>query len=249
LSIKLFAQQPIKSVFISKTELQVDRLIDIDNFETQYSIVDNTLSVHKKDKTLNYSNLQLGNITTVNAFNPLKLNLFYKDFNTAIILDNRLAEITNIKFNNVLPFRDISHISTGNDTSIWIFNQNTRELELFDYKTNKTRAKTLPVSGNIIDIHSNYNYCWLLTPSFIYGYNYFGSLISKIPNTGFTSLKENGGDLYVIKQKQLYFKGKNTDQFQSIELPELLIKQFLVTEETVYIYDGKFLYHYQLITN
>jgi len=249
LSFTVSAQQSINTTFISKTPLSANTLVHIDNFERQYTVVDNALEVQKENKTLNYSNFQLGNIATVNAFNPLKLNVFYKDFNTAIILDNRLAEITEINFNTLQPARNVSHISTGNDTTIWAFNQNTQQLELFDYKTNKTRAETLPITGNILDIYSNYNFCWVLTNSFIYVYNYFGSLVSKSTNNDYTALKEQNGALYYLKQNRLFVKKKNSDKIKPIKLPELLIKQFLVTNETVYIYDGKFLYHYQLITN
>ncbi len=248
-SISLSAQAPITSVLLSKTKLNIDALVHIDNFESQYSIKNNALVVKKKSKTLNYSNLQLGNITSVNAFNPLKLNIFYKEFSTVVILDNRLAEITKINFNTLQPSRDVTHISTGNDNSIWVFNQNTQQLELFDYKTNKTRATSSPITGDVISLYSDYNYCWLMTNSFIYRYNYFGSLVSKFPNNGFTAIKEYNGTLYLLKQNRLYFKEKSSDITEAIKLPELLIKQFLVTNETVYIYDNQFLYHYQLITN
>jgi len=248
-SLTVFAQQPINSVSISKTKLRVNTLVHIDNFNSQYSIINNALVVKKEDNTINYSNLQLGNITMVNAFNPLKLNIFYKDFNTIVILDNRLAEITKLNFNTLQPLRDISHISTANDNTIWIFNENTRQLELFDFLDKQTKINTLPIDGIVIDLQSNYNYCWLLTDQYLYKYNYFGSLLSKTPNQGFTALKENRESLFLLKENQLFYKAKNNIEFVQLKLPELLIKQFFVTNETMYIYDGKFLYHYQLITN
>ena len=62
----------------------------------------------QEDKLLKYSNLQLGPITSANSFNPLKINVFYKAFNTVIILDNRLAEIYKIDFNQTKPYKNIS---------------------------------------------------------------------------------------------------------------------------------------------
>jgi hypothetical protein len=32
-------------------------------------------------------------------------------------------------------------------------------------------------------------------------------------------------------------------------LPKILVKQFFVTNQTLYIYDEEFLHHYQLINN
>ena len=249
LSFSVLAQESISTTLIAKSKLDINTLVQIDNFGALYFIKDNTFSIQNENPTLEYSNVQLGQITSANAFSPLKINIFYKDFNTIVVLDNRLAEIVKINFSNLQPFRDVTHVSTGNDNTIWAFNQNTQQLELFDYITNKTRAKTLPIDGNIINIYSNFNFCWIMTESFIYCYNYFGSLISKTANKGFSVLKENNGNLYFLKQNQLFLRLKNSIKTQAIKLPKLLIKQFFVTNESAYIYDGKFLYHYQLITN
>jgi len=214
-----------------------------------FFIQDNALLQQKKTGTIQYSNLQLGKITSANTFNPLKINLFYKYFNTVVILDNRLSEMFKIEFNTKQPFKDITHISTGNDNTIWLFNQNTQQLENYDYKTNTTRVKALPIQGEIIDLKSNYNFCWLLTKDYLYTYNYVGSLLSKIKNLGFSKLIQTNGNLVLLKGQQLFYLAKNTEQFVEIKIPKLLIKQFLVTNETVYIYDDEFLYQYQLKTN
>jgi hypothetical protein len=221
----------------------------MDNFQNLIYIKNNAIAIDRQTGTINYSNAQLGNITSVNAFNPLKINVFYKDFNTVIVLDNRLSEITKINFNDFKPFRNISHISTGNDTTIWSFNQDNQQLELFDYRTNTTKARTLPINENVIQLISNYNHCWLLTETYIYQYNYFGSLMAKLNNYGYQAMIENNNNLYLLKDNTLYFKAKNSTEIKTINLPKLLIKQFFVTNETLYIYDDEFLHQYQLIND
>ncbi len=247
--LSTFPQESISVSLVSKSELDVNTLVQIDEFGTLYYIENNTFYSQNKSKTINYNNFQLGEITSANAFNPLKINLFYNNFNTAVILDNRLAEITKINFNTLQPLRNVTHISTGNDNTLWLFNQDTQELELFDYKTSKTRAKSLPINENILDIKGNYNYCWLLTNIHIYTYNYFGSLVSKIEHNGYKAFQEYRGDMFFLKHNKLFYKQKSSNEIKELKLPELLIKQFLVTNETLYIYNGEFLYHYQLITN
>jgi hypothetical protein len=249
LSSSIVAQTSITAKLIKKEALNVDKIVDIDNFGTTYYINNSTFYLQTKDKTINYSNVQLGDITSANTFNSLKINLLYKDFNSVVVLDNRLAEIVKINFNFLEPFRNLTHVSTANDNAVWLFNQNTQQLELFDYISRKTIAKTLPINDTVIDITSNYNFCWLMSSTFIYAYNYFGSLIYKIPNNGYTSLKVSHENLFLLKENQIFFKGKNTTKIKEIKLPQLLINQFLVTNETLYIYDDEFLYQYQLITN
>ncbi len=248
-SLTVFSQNTITTTLLNQTTLDVDILVHIDNFKTSFTVNKNVLSKTNDNNKYSYSNIQLNQITSANAFNPLKINVFYKDFNSAIILDNRLAEITKIDFNTLNPFRVVTHISTGNDTTIWLFNQNTLQIELFDYKTNKSRITSLPIDSDIIDLKSNFNFCWALTKQYIYRFNYVGSMIEKIVNDGYTKMEEDNGNIYLLKENTLYFKSKNNSNIEEIKLPKLLINQFFVTNETLYIYTDGILQQFQLKTN
>ena len=95
----------------------------------------------------------------------------------------------------------MSHISYGNDTSFWLFDSNTLQLELFDYSSSKTRVKTAPLSGEVLALESDYNYCWVLLDTELHCYNYTGSLIVKLPHQGFTDLKLWNGVLFLKRGK------------------------------------------------
>ncbi len=247
IAFSLFAQEKIPVKQISKSKYIDQKTVQIDEFGTQYSFNYNTFYSKGTKGNFEYTNIQLGDITSANVFNPLKIYIFYKDFNTVVILDNRLAEIKKIDFNTLNPFRIISKISPANDNNIWIFNENTQQLELFDFINNKTKHTTLPIEGNVLDLESNYNFCWLLTDTFIYTYNYFGSLISKQANNGFEQLRETNGNLILKSNNSLFFLSKKANEITELDLPKLLIKRFFVTNETLYIYDDEFLHQYQLI--
>ncbi|WP_338356477.1 hypothetical protein [Yeosuana marina] len=249
ISFSIVAQNPIEATFVSETIFKAETLVAVDNFKSIY-YTNNDVFYKKNDtKTISYNNLQLGTITTANAFNSLKINLFYKDFNTAIILDNRLAVIFKIDFNNIQPYKNVSYLSTGNDNTLWLFNQDTQQLEVYDYKNNITQAKSLPVKSNVLDMKSNYNYCWLLTDRYLLTYNYFGTMISKIENQGFTSLDESDENIILRKENTLFYIKKNTETIIPIDLPNLLINQFSLTNETLYIYNNETLKQFQLKTN
>lgn len=245
-SISVFSQEIIETKFIKSTEIQLKTIVGIDNFGIIYLINNDIFHKIDQEKDVTYSNLQLGNITSANAFNSLKINLFYKNFNTAIILDNRLSEIYKIDFNSIQPYKNVSNISTGYDTTIWIFNTDLQQLELFDYKTGKSRATSLPVQSVVLDMVSNYNFCWLLTQEYLYKYNYFGSMVSKMENDGFTKLSEDNGNLVIKQGENLIYLPKKSEKFLALPLNELLINQFLLTNETLYIYDSEKLYQFQL---
>ncbi len=242
-----FAQQQVRASLKDSIPLKAKSIFGVDPYGTLYYTTDNN-SFHKKaiDTTITYANFQLGEITSANTFNSLKINLFYRDFNTVVILDNRLAEIFKIDFNTTQPYKNVSFISTGFDSTLWIFNQDFQYLELYDYKTNKIRLKTVPVQSDALDLKSDYNNCYLLTENYLYIYNYFGSLIAKHKNEGYESLAFSEAHLVLKKADQFYILEKNKTDIQSIEHPNLLINQFLVTNETLYIYDDEILRQYQL---
>ena len=249
LSVSISAQKPIETQALSNTPLDADTLVSVDNFGTTYFIKNDVFYKKTSTNNITYNNVQLSNLYSANAFNPLKINLFYKDFNTVIILDNRLAEIYKVDFNALTPYKNVTHISTGHDNTIWLFNQDLQKLEVFDYKTNTTRAQTVPVNSPVLDLKSNYNFCWLLTKNYLFIYNYFGSLIQKIQNNGYTNMVESNGNIILKKDNSLFYLKKNQDQIIPIETPNLLIKQFFVTNETLYIYNTKILQQFQLKIN
>lgn len=248
-TITIYSQNTVKATLVSSKALDCNSFVGVDNFNAIYTITNNALYKNGESQNYDYSNVQLGNIYSANIFNALKINLFYKDLNTVIILDNRLAEIIKLDFNTIDYYRNASHISTGNDNSIWLFNQDSNELELFDYLNATTLVKTLPIAEDVITITSNYNNCWVLTKQHIYQYNYFGSLVQKLPNTGFTDLRESNDDIVLLKDNNLFLLPKSATETLAITLPELLIKQFSVVGEIVYIYDGKNLHKHQLKSN
>lgn len=242
-----FGQEQVKATLKDSTQLKAETIFGVDTFGTlYYATEDNSFHKKTKDTIITYANFQLGEITSANAFNSLKINLFYKDFNTVVILDNRLAEVYKIDFNTTQPYKNVSYVSTGFDNTLWIFNQDLQQLELYDYRTNKIRLKTVPVQSEVLDLKSDYNNCYMLTENYLYIYNYFGSLIAKHKNEGYESLAFSKASLVLKKGNQLHILQKNKTEIQSIEHPNLLINQFLVTNETVYIYNDETLRQYQL---
>ena len=97
------SQESVTAELKETSNIKVEQIFGVDTFGTLY-YSDQSASFYKKtaDTIISYANFQLGKITSANTFNPLKINLFYQDFNTVIILDNRLAEITKIHFNTIM---------------------------------------------------------------------------------------------------------------------------------------------------
>lgn len=246
-SIVSQAQLKLSYEKIETTRIDADYFVGADRFDDLYYLKNQTLFMSKNGQMQNYANLQLGAIDQVQIFNNLKLAVLHKTFNTVVLLDNRLAEVSIIDFNSQTPIRTVSNIAYASENNFWLFNTLTLELELFNYKTQKTIQKTLPLGEKVLALQSDYNNVIALTPTALYHYNYTGSLVSKIKHNGMEDIKLWGGDLIFKKKNSLFYKTPAETEIQILENSKKTIKQFFVMNQTLYIYDGEELNQYQLI--
>ena len=243
----LLSQNDIQLNLKDSIPLKAEKVWGVDTFGTIYaSKEDDTFFKQTKDTLITYTNYQLGNITSANAFNPLRINLFYQDFNTVIILDNRLAEISKIDFNTQSTYKNVTHVSTGFSNTLWLYNQDKQYLELYDYLNHQIKVKTVPIQSQVLDLKSDYNFCYLLTEKALYVYNYFGSLEKVFPNEGYEKMAFSKTNLILKGEHNLALLQKNKQDIVPVKHPEILINQFLVTNESLYIYNSKKLIEYQL---
>ena len=164
-----------------------------------------------------------------------------------VLLDNRMAEISILNFNNSIPYRLITEVTYANESTLWLFNALTLQLELFDYKAQKTKLNTLPFKNEVLALQSDYNNVYALTGLSFYHYNYTGSLISEMNHDGFDDFKLGSGFIVFKKENSLYYKKNENKKIQILKIPNKTIKQFFVMNQTLYIYDGELLYYYQLL--
>ncbi|WP_343530969.1 hypothetical protein [Pedobacter sp.] len=69
-----------------------------------------------------YSNNRFGKLYSVDVSDPLRVVLFYADFQQVVVLNNNLNEITSYSFaknGNLL----VSAVASGNNNSLWIFDR------------------------------------------------------------------------------------------------------------------------------
>lgn len=241
---QLGAQTTIEPILIDSIALQTDYFAGLDQHNNIYHVNENTLYKILEDTTINYQNFQLGKIAKVDPFNPLKIINYYKDLNSIIILDNRLAPIKTINFNENLNINNISHVASAYDNNLWLFDENTRELLIYNYKKENITSKSLPILKDVKQITSNYNHCWVLTNDSLMKYNYFASLekiITEKDIMAFSVFNEN-----ILIQKKNSFKLLNKDSQKEIKVPFLNFKDYHLYQDYLYIYGQNYLYKYHL---
>ncbi|MDH7445245.1 hypothetical protein [Aquimarina sp. 2201CG14-23] len=226
--------------------LDTNRFLGIDTFGATYFAKDNIFYKKWNNQEWQFGDFILGQLTEVSILNPLKIVLFYESSNTVVLVDKYLSEIDRINFNTITEFKSLSLVSPANDNSIWIFDVNTQQLEVFDTNSDKTIVASQPLSELATRQQSNFNYCWVLSDNTLSQFNIYGSLLNRIDNNGFIDIRIINNDLLILKTDGLYYRSTETEEIEKINLPEIPIKQFYVTNEILYIYHQSKIYSFDL---
>lgn len=229
--------------------LSADAFIGVDKFSNLYYIKNNTLYRKNQQKKVEYRELQLGEIFSVDLLNPLRITVFYKQANTAVILDNRLNELKRISFDNLTDYKLVDFCTTANDQSLWVFNADLQQLEIFNYNTNTTEIRSLPIANEVLNQKSNFNFCWLQTENGLQQFNIYASLIKK-EEVNYRHIEVDKNHVLLIKGDltALYFNHKSETK-STLKLPKIEYKQVHINNQKLYLYDGNTIYIYQIIAN
>jgi len=234
------------ATLVEHNELKAETFIGIDNYNDLFYIKDQVLYKKTKTELFNFKDFQLGVIESVDFMNPMNIVVYYSDFNTVVLLDNKLTEIERINFNNHSEFINTSTASLAANTSLWVFNIDSQQLESYNYRSKNKVLVSQPIQGEILSQVSNYNYCFILTSEKIRAYNIYGSLIAEIENEGFVKIVQLNENLIALKDNELYYIDKKTKEITKIKSPEINIKDLQLTQDFLYIYDGKRLNSFKL---
>ncbi|OAB79718.1 hypothetical protein [Cochleicola gelatinilyticus] len=226
----------------SEALLIADSFVGIDPYNNTYYTKDFVLHKEGPDGSFVFNDLQLGTITSVDIINPLKVVVFYEDTNTVVLLDNKLSEMERISFNNLPEFINVSTATNAGNNRLWIFNIDTQQLELYNYRDNRKTTVSQPFEGKLISQASNFNYCFTLTEFKFRTFNVYGSLLSEKDNNGFTKVVQHNETRIALKENQLYTITEDTITPIKLPVSENTIKDLQLTQDFLYIYDGKTLH-------
>lgn len=196
-----------------------DRFVGTDKFEHYYFIKNNVLIKTKNDESLAYKNLALGQITKVDLQNPLKVIVFYERFNTAITLDNQLNETLKIDFSQLKTPLVVSKIGMASQNQLWIFDDISRQLYLYNTTNGNLKAVGTPLSENIVHYSSDFNYFeWLDNKNNWYRCSIFGTVEQLNYHLDFDSILFTDSDVIIYKKDEKVFAfGKNTNNIILLE--------------------------------
>lgn len=238
---------------VSKIPFAADRFVGLDNYKNTYFIKNRVLHKQGPDGNFIFNDLQLGKISSVDIINPLKVVVFFQDTNTVVLLDNKLNEIERINFNNLPQFLNVSTATNAGNNSLWLFNVDTQQLELYNYGSKLQTVVSQPFPGKLISQASNFNYCFTLTEKKMRAFNIYGSILNETASEGYEKIIQQNENLVALKENGLYYipdfaKKDEAISHETTKLPltEITIKDLQLTNDFLYIYDGENLHTFTL---
>ena len=176
--------QKLKTSAIHSEEIENKIYLGFDGLGNNYFIKNNVFIKQNDTQKWEYKNVPLGKITSVDYINPLKIVVFYEDFNTIIILDNQLNEIQKLNLFDIDNTIFASKIGMASLNQFWIYNALTQQILLFNYLNNTFKNIGNPIQESIKYTQSDFNnFYWIDENNNWFSIDIFGkvNLLANIP--------------------------------------------------------------------
>ena len=228
--------------------LTADHILGYDQFGFYYSIKNNVLFKTNREESFEYKNISLGKPTKIDVQNPLKIMLFYENFNTIILLDNQLSETQkiNLSENDVPIMATATGIASGN--RLWIYNNLTQEIGLFDYLKNTFQSITPSFQGNLKYYESDFNtFQWMDNSLNWYMCDVFGKITSLGKVADFDQIQViNDHTVLFLKDGKLHLQDIRNNSISPIENVEKSFENFYYKDQILSIFTNQGITNYKI---
>ena len=167
---------------------------------------------------------EYGKLFSIDATNPLKILLYYKDFSTIVVLDRFLSIRNTINLRKQNIFK-VKAITPSYDNNIWIFDEGDAKLKKIDDNGNviletvdfRNIFDTIPSPIQIAD-RDGFVYLYDTSKGF-YSFDYYGSLKSKLPFLNWNNTEIIAKTLYGFSDTSLYQYKLSSLNLKEFKLP------------------------------
>ncbi|KAF2512645.1 hypothetical protein [Flavobacterium foetidum] len=243
----------ISPVLISREAINADVFCGYDSFGYLYQIKNNVFSKIKGKEIFEYKNVSLGKITKVDLQNPLKIVLFYEDFNSVILLDNQLNKMSEINFSQNPNPINASAVGMSTQNQLWIYNTLNQQIGLFDYLKNEYKTISIPLTEPIKYYQTDFNiFYWIDKKNQWYSCDIFGKItaLGKIPEFDKIEIVSSSQYLFSIGD-QIYFSANtkaDSDTFSEIKILEKSFDKFYYKDQILSIFTFADITNYKIVT-
>ena len=241
-SEELVADIPLE--LIEEIPLDAERFIGADEKGGIYYIRDQVFYREVSGKTFTFSSPEYGDLSQVVIYNPFKILLFYKDFNTVVLLDNNLNPLSSpIDLTPESRLYNVTHVGISSQNNIWLFADDNK-LHLLNYQNRSEVLETQPLTFydedfKLLGLYATFKMVWLLTDNAIYAFNEYGNFLEQEETVGVEQLFPLARNQGRLTGDAFYLHSDTGSRAFDLELPEKPFEVYL-TASMLYLYkDGR----------
>ena len=247
-TISFCQNKKLKTTALDTKELEDKTYIGFDGLGNNYYIKDNVFSKQNESQVWEYKNVALGKITSVDYVNPLKIVVFYEDFNTIVTLDNQLNEIQKLSIFDIDNAIFASKVGLASQDQFWIYNSLTQQIMLFDYLKNTSKIIGNPIQESIKYTQSDFNnFYWIDEINNWYSITIFGkvTLLANIPPFEKIQIIDNEKLLF-SRDNILYSLNNQTKVVHEIEIVENSFQNYYYKDQILAIFTNQQIRNYKI---
>ena len=222
--------------------------VTVDRYYNIY-IADTKENIQKYDQEGNYlltfSPSKPGDISLIEAWNSIRIFVFYKDFQEFVLLDRFLVAQPNYKIDqNLIGFARSATISS--DNQLWVIDDDDFSLKKYDLDAQKVIINSpLELILKAKDYHINFmreyqNQVYLNDRNAgILVFDNMGNYKKKLSFTGIDHFSFINDELYYLKDNKIIFFNVYNFSERNINLPQgFNITKVIVSPEYTYLFSG-----------
>jgi hypothetical protein len=179
------------------------------------------------DSVAVFNNIKkFGKLSTIDASNPLKVLLYYKDFSTIVILDRLMNQQNVIELRKQNIFQ-VSVIALSYDNNIWLYDEGNSKLQKMDdngkilLETSDFR-QLFDESPNLKNINDQEGLVYLYDPlQGVFVFDYYGALKNKILIKRWNNFKVVEKSIYGTNSDTLHRYNINTFIYDDYKIDAL----------------------------
>jgi hypothetical protein len=241
-SFSFLAFQQSNLVFIKSVPVKAEHM-STDNLSNIYLINNDVLQKFDPQGNLlkTFSNMNYGKISSIDASNPMKIILFYRNFLKVVFLDNTLTENGKSISIEELGYPGTQFICSSHDNGMWLYNQQNFELLRFDQNLSLVietgnLAQLLDLDLKPYNMLEYNNRLYVNNPSTgILIFDIFGTYYNTIPIKNIHDFQFRENDLVYYQNGKLNtFNIKTLDQTQT-SLPDSAALSVRITNDKLYL--------------
>lgn len=244
----VFSQNTIPTEKLDMNTWQIDNYLGFDNQKNQYGIKNNVV-IKRSTTDFEYKNVGLGKISKVDFQNPLQIIVFYKDFNTVVLLDNQLNEIKRIDFNLKPELVQLEAVGLSAQNQLWFYDGISNKIGLYNITNDNLKWISTPLKSGLKNYFSDYTFFyWLDHTNQLFTSSIYGKIntLGTLPKYDKMQLLSNSTALY-LHENAIYFYEITKERSSKIKLAENFVDNFFFKDGILAIFTQNKITNYKLI--